>query len=62
MELFYSYLKFQESFSNELKNFNKDSVVFSVKGQIHNISSSSEIHPLLLSTLPLLHWQEKTRG
>lgn len=57
MEPFYSYLKFQESFSNELKNFNQDSVVFSVKGQIHNISSSSEIHSLLLSTLPLLHWQ-----
>lgn len=57
MEPFYSYLKFQGSLSNELKNFNQDSVVFSVKGQIHNISSSSEIHSLLLSTLPLLHWQ-----
>lgn len=42
MEPFYSHLKFQEPSSNELKNFNKGFVDFSVTGQKLNISSFGE--------------------
>lgn len=42
MEPFCSHLKFQEPSSNELKNFNKGSVDFSVTGQKLNISSFRE--------------------